>query len=854
MKFLISFAFALFVLSNLSAQPDTLSGVINQYAAVTEIDTCTASLAVSTTIGFHPGDTILVIQMQGAVLDLANNSNFGQVTGLGTAGRWEQSVIQEVAGQTLKLNHLFLNAYDTAGKVQVISFPYFGDAIITDSVTARPWDGETGGVLAFRAGTLTLDGGLVVTGQGFRGGSAALDYDGSCTWLINYEDYRFDANSIRGGLKGEGIGSVPAAWPRGRGAAANGGGGGNDHNAGGGGGALVTAGGRGGENDNPDFFGCKGFGEGAAGWPLPNNDRLFLGGGGGAGHGNNNVATNGGNGGGIILLEAGQIISNNGFIAADGLPAQNAGGDGAGGGGAGGMVLVKTTNVSGPITPFSAMGGHGGSANNNNQGQCFGPGGGGSGGFIRIAEGFDLDIHLHGGPAGLSFNSSACPETPNGATPGSDGLLEGPLSIPFSNVPAPQPPVVSTDQDTLTACAGQLTLSAAISGPFTNLTWELDDGNGFAPVPDNADYDGNGTPNLLLTNPAAAAGFSFRLSVASNCFPPVFSNVIEVLSGTPPTAAFASNVNGLTATFSPTGTGALSYNWEFGDGNTSTAAFPVHTYAGAGIYTVRLTVTNACGSDTLEQNITIGSAPVPDFGVNGSSSGCALKLINFVNQSTGAFDSLQWDFPGGTPAASTLSNPTITYETTGTYDVTLTLFSAFAPQQKTVEDQVTIYIRPTAAFAYEADGFTVTFTNLSADADFYSWNFGDGEMSTETNPMHTFPGPGTYEVTLNASNPNCSRAVTETIFLQPSSVAGQQGQQQIWLSPNPAAEQTCLQAPPGLAPPLPWQCFNATGQLVAEGAFRHTPGCIALKGWPGGTYYIRILGKESVYVLPLVVH
>ncbi|MEQ8702638.1 MAG: PKD domain-containing protein [Phaeodactylibacter sp.] len=853
MKTLTCLVLSLFLLSGLLAQTDTLSGVINHYSPVSAIDTCTARVTVGNATNFQQGDTILIVQMQGAAISVADNSQFGSLTGLGAAGTWEQAVIQEVQDNDLLLAQSLLNTYNIAGNVQVVSIPYFQQAIITGSVTAQAWDGQTGGILAFRAGTLTLNGGLTATGKGFRGGSAALDYDGSCTWLINYEGYRFAAGSIRGGLKGEGIGGIPTAWPRGRGAAANGGGGGNDHNAGGGGGALLTAGGRGGENDNPDFFGCKGFGEGAAGWALPNNDRLFMGGGGGAGHGNNNVATDGGNGGGIILLEADQIISNNGFIVADGMHALNTGGDGAGGGGAGGMILVNANNILGAITPFSAMGGNGGSANNNNQDQCFGPGGGGSGGYIRIPDGFDTDILLQGGEPGLSLNSSACPESPNGGTAGSNGLIEGPPVIPYSTAPTAQPPVASTDQDTLTACADQLTLSALPGGPFSSLSWEFDDGSGFVPVPDNAVYDGTDTPNLLINNPAAAAGFSFRLSVSSNCFPPVYSPLIEVTPGAPPVADFFFEVNGLTVSFGQTSTNGISYNWDFGDGNTATAPSPDHTYATAGHYTVTLTAANACGDDTIEKTIIVGSAPVADFSVSGSSSGCAPRSIGFVNQSTGTFDSLLWDFPGGTPASSTQPNPTITYETPGTYDVSLTLFSSFGPQQTTVEDQVLIYTRPTAAFVYEADGFTVTFTNLSADATFYSWNFGDGSTSMDAAPVHTFPGPGSYEVTLNASNPNCSRAITESIFLQPSGTRVTEPRQRVQLFPNPAADQTCLLALPSLPYPIAWQCFNATGQLAASGQLSPPENCIDLRGLPGSTYYIKVWSREGMFVLPVVV-
>jgi PKD repeat protein len=853
MKTITYLALYLFLLSGLSAQTDTLSGVINHYTPVTGIDTCSAALTVTNPSGFQSGDTILIVQMQGAALDLEDNNTFGSITDMGTAGAWEQAVIQEVSGNTLLLAQAFLHHYDPTGKVQAVSFPYFENAIVEGTLTAQPWNGETGGILALKAGLLTLNGDLVVSGQGFRGGNAALDYDGSCTWLINYQDYRFDANSIRGGMKGEGIGGVPAAWPRGRGAAANGGGGGNDHNAGGGGGALLMPGGQGGENENPSFLGCKGFGEGAAGWALPNNNRLFLGGGGGAGHGNNNVGTDGGNGGGIILVDAGQIIANAQFFSADGENAENASGDGAGGGGAGGIILVKTNSTVGPLT-LSAMGGNGGSANNNNQEQCFGPGGGGSGGYIQIADGFNTDILLYGGEPGLSLNSLACPESPNGATMGSYGIIEGIPFIPVSTTQLPQPPSAATDQDTLTACADLLTLSATLAGDYTELSWEFNNTGSFLPVPENAAYSNTNTSNLTINNPTMAAGLSFRLAVFSDCLPPVYSDLITIAPGIAPVAGFTYAVNGLSVSFENTGTTGASYSWNFGDGNpTASGAMPTHTYVTSGIYTVSLTVSNNCGNTTTQETVIVGSAPVPDFGISGSSTGCAPRSIGFVNQSTGTIDSLQWSFPGGVPLTSSQPNPTITYEIPGTYDVSLTLFSSFGPQQITVEDQVTIYPRPTAAFAYEVDGLTLTFINLSSDATFYSWNFGDGQTSTAADPVHTFPAAGSYDVTLNASNPNCSRATTESIFLQPSGNREAAARRTVRLFPNPAANQTCLQTDLPLSYPLYWQCYNTTGKRVADGKLSNGQDCIDLVRLAGGTYYIKVRYKEGVYVLPVVV-
>lgn len=59
---------------------------------------------------------------------------------------------------------------------------------------------------------------------------------------------------------------------------------------------------------------------------------------------------------------------------------------------------------------------------------------------------------------------------------------------------------------------------------------------------------------------------------------------------------------------------------------------------------------------------------------------------------------------------------------------------------------------PTASFSAITDGYTVSFTNSSSNATSYSWDFGDGAMSTETNPSHTYAAEGNYTVTLTASD------------------------------------------------------------------------------------------------------
>jgi PKD repeat protein len=119
--------------------------------------------------------------------------------------------------------------------------------------------------------------------------------------------------------------------------------------------------------------------------------------------------------------------------------------------------------------------------------------------------------------------------------------------------------------------------------------------------------------------------------------------------------------------------------WNFGDGNTSTLINPVHTYAVGGTYVVTLTATNPCGSTVSTKTIVIVSPPVAAFSAN-DTSGCAPLSVQFTNQSTGNIDSIRWSFPGGTPLQSALQTVNVTYNTPGTYSVTLI---AYGPQHLT---------------------------------------------------------------------------------------------------------------------------------------------------------------------------
>jgi PKD repeat protein len=251
------------------------------------------------------------------------------------------------------------------------------------------------------------------------------------------------------------------------------------------------------------------------------------------------------------------------------------------------------------------------------------------------------------------------------------------------------------------------------------------------------------------------------------------SGYIEV--GLYPYADFSANpVSGappLVVAFTDKSTGSTprTYQWNFGDGGTSTAANPTHTFTAAGIYTVTLTITNSYGTDseTKAEYIRVGTGPVADFGATPQNGGLPLA-VTFKDTSAGNPTSWAWVFGDG--ATSTAQNPSHTYTKAGTYAVRLTVANAFGTSSKTRSGYITAGVPPTADFTSGArtgaTPLSVAFTDTSAGGPTsWSWAFGDGSTSTTRNPSHTYTTAGTYAVTLTVKNAYGSDTATKAGFV-----------------------------------------------------------------------------------------
>jgi gliding motility-associated-like protein len=157
------------------------------------------------------------------------------------------------------------------------------------------------------------------------------------------------------------------------------------------------------------------------------------------------------------------------------------------------------------------------------------------------------------------------------------------------------------------------------------------------------------------------------------------------------------------------------------------------------------------------------------------SINCGSNTVQFTNFSQGAATYL-WDFgdPTVPNSTSTALNPSYTYPALGTYTVTLVAYSNVNPLcTDTSIGIVNIYPDYVANFTASTNpcSNTVVFNDSSNTAsgatNNWQWNFGDNSNgATVTDPTHTFPGPGTYVVTLQAtSSLGCVETITQNVTI-----------------------------------------------------------------------------------------
>lgn len=242
---------------------------------------------------------------------------------------------------------------------------------------------------------------------------------------------------------------------------------------------------------------------------------------------------------------------------------------------------------------------------------------------------------------------------------------------------------------------------------------------------------------------------------------PVASFTPSIISGCSP----------LSVQFTNQSTNAVTYQWNFGNGNTSTLTNPSANYNLPGTYQVTLRASNGSQIDSTTRIITVFQNPTANFSIP-FANGCVSDTICFINTSqngSGTINQWLWDFGDG--QTSTLQNPCHVYTNPGQYNITLVVTDNNGCQHsKTVMQAITVTAsfqvnfttsNATACHPPLLVNFTPT-TSLPGSYT-YQWNMGNGIVTTNRFPSVNYNNYGDYDVSLIVTSSNgCKQSITKT--------------------------------------------------------------------------------------------
>lgn len=304
--------------------------------------------------------------------------------------------------------------------------------------------------------------------------------------------------------------------------------------------------------------------------------------------------------------------------------------------------------------------------------------------------------------------------------------------------------------------------STAGSGTIISYLWDFGDGNTSSSANPSHIYTASGVYNVSLiitsSNGCTKTLTRTKYITITDGVHAVFTNNTPVSCSPPETIQFKNQ---------STGTGTLSYQWNFGDGGTSLNANPSHTYTATGSYTVQLIVVNSNGCRDTATHVSAINIGAVVAGFTMPAAICSGTAFMFNNTSSPAPVSAEWTF--GDATGSAIISPMKTYTSPGAYKVKLV--SNFGGCKDSLTKDVLVLPKPSSAFTGSplnscTAPLTVNFSNLSNGASAYQWSFGDGNTSTDISPVHTYTTAGNFSVTLITVNTNgCTDTLIKSAYV-----------------------------------------------------------------------------------------
>ncbi|MFK7809261.1 MAG: PKD domain-containing protein [Saprospiraceae bacterium] len=307
--------------------------------------------------------------------------------------------------------------------------------------------------------------------------------------------------------------------------------------------------------------------------------------------------------------------------------------------------------------------------------------------------------------------------------------------------------------------------------PADSVFWDFGDGNTSMTFEPTHTYQENGCFNVTLVR-YSNNGCMSTVSTA-NCIQ-VFNQPELSISIDEPIACELPH----TVQFGAIAPGLVSWEWDFGDGNTSTDHSPSHTYTELGVYPITLTVTNSSGCSNTFTNEEITIFDYTSQLTADNAFGCTPLTVDLASTNNSLVPITDWNWTLQNNSASPPievfgigENPSLVLVDTGRYDIRLITTNALGCMDTVVyQNDVGVGMPPEIAFSVNMDTAcvqdVVTFTDESSSfANEWNWSFGDGGTSAEQDPDYDYVGIGPYDITLEAIHHGCPNERTEENFI-----------------------------------------------------------------------------------------
>ncbi len=231
---------------------------------------------------------------------------------------------------------------------------------------------------------------------------------------------------------------------------------------------------------------------------------------------------------------------------------------------------------------------------------------------------------------------------------------------------------------------------------------------------------------------------------------------------------------------------------------------------------------------------------------------CIPDTVQFYNSSIANFavDEWVWDFGDGN--TSNELSPLHIYSDTGTFECTLSVCNDNGCSESSLLTGATVGVAIEPNFSIPENGSiheALSFIDTTEGITNWSWVFGDGAVSDEQSPTHTYTEAGTYTVELFLTNANfvdCTFSNEQIIVIEGEASAVLQLEPSIQVLPNPFSTYLeILGLPETIAA---YELVNATGETVQNGVVFSSKVAIE-NAIPSGIYFLKLVVSEDVVLV-----